>query len=82
MAGPWYIIFSEKVILARCKTPSKAVIASYHCVRAAEMVDADFAVACDRIADTAAQAETRALADSLLEKMAELATAYRADLVD
>ena len=51
-------------------------------MRAAEMVDADFAVACDRIADAAAQAETRALADSLLEQMAELATAYRADLVD
>lgn len=48
----------------------------------AETVDADFAVVCDRIADNASQAETRALADGFLERLAELATAYRSDLID
>jgi hypothetical protein len=48
----------------------------------AEAVDADFAAVLDRIADKAGQAGTRALADGLLERLADLATAYRADLVD
>jgi len=45
-------------------------------------VDADFATVLDRIADKTGQAATRALADGLLERLADLATAYRADLVD
>ncbi|KAK9831341.1 hypothetical protein WJX81_003794 [Elliptochloris bilobata] len=57
-------------------------LADAHASIAQDMVDSDFAIQCDRIADKVQQAETRALADGLLEKMAELATAYRADLVD
>jgi hypothetical protein len=66
---------------ARRAPRRSACRATGRCARA-EAVDADFATVLDRIADKTGQAATRALADGLLERLADLATAYRADLVD